>query len=105
MAARTLRGVIGVSFTSAPILRSASRIAFAMAAGGEIAPPSPMPFMPYSVCGVGGAHVRDPDRRNLRRTRQQVVRKGGGERLAVLVVRNFFVERIADALRDAPDDL
>src|SRR5438105_14511902 len=53
IAARTRRGVIGVSLTSAPILRSASRMALAIAAGGEIAPPSPMPFMPYSVCGVG----------------------------------------------------
>ncbi len=53
IAARTRRGVIGVSFTSAPTRLRASRTALAIAAGGATAPPSPMPFMPYSVCGVG----------------------------------------------------
>ena len=57
IAAITRRGVIGVPLTSvphaAPDAESAWRRALAMAAGGATAPPSPMPFMPYSVCGVG----------------------------------------------------
>src|SRR5262245_9385119 len=53
IAAMTRRGVIGVSFTSAPIEASASRTALAIAAGGAMAPPSPMPFTPYSVNAVG----------------------------------------------------
>ena len=53
MARRTRLGVIGVSLISTPIGFKASRMALAMAAGGEMAPPSPMPFMPYSVCSVG----------------------------------------------------
>src|SRR5271156_5214006 len=53
IAAITRRGVIGVSLTSAPIAERASRTALAIAAGGATAPPSPMPFIPYSVWGVG----------------------------------------------------
>jgi len=53
IAAITRRGVIGVSLTSAPMLASASRTALAIAAGGATAPPSPMPFMPYSVAAAG----------------------------------------------------
>src|SRR6516225_4654536 len=49
IAARTRLGVIGVSFTSAPIDASASRTAFAIAAGGPMAPPSPKPLTPNSV--------------------------------------------------------
>ena len=53
MAASTRGAVIGVSFTSAPIVARASRTAFAIAAGGATAPPSPIPFMPYSVAVAG----------------------------------------------------
>jgi hypothetical protein len=53
IAAMTRRGVIGVSLISAPRAARASRTALAIAAGGATAPPSPIPFMPYSVCGVG----------------------------------------------------
>src|SRR5215831_1490858 len=53
IAASTRRGVSGVSLTSAPNGASASRTALAIAAGGAMAPPSPIPLTPYSVCGVG----------------------------------------------------
>ena len=41
--------VIGVESTSTPKTPSASLIAFAIAAGGPIAPPSPIPFWPNRV--------------------------------------------------------
>ena len=53
MAARTRRAVIGVSKTAAPSGRSASFTALAMAAGGPIAPFSPMPLMPNIANGEG----------------------------------------------------
>src|SRR5205823_9083020 len=57
IAASTRAGVSGVSLTSAPpgapIAASASRTALAIAAGGATAPPSPIPFMPYSVAVAG----------------------------------------------------
>ena len=43
------RGVIGDSVISTPRRRSASLTALAIAAGGAIAPPSPMPFWPNRV--------------------------------------------------------
>ena len=51
--ASTRAGVSGVSLTSAPIAARASRTALAIAAGGATAPPSPIPFMPYSVAEAG----------------------------------------------------
>ena len=53
IAVNTRRGVIGVSATSTPDSRKASLTAFAIAAGGGIAPPSPSPFTPNSVNGEG----------------------------------------------------
>src|SRR5688572_251134 len=43
------RGVSGDSVISTPSGASASFTAFAIAAGGAIAPPSPMPFWPKRV--------------------------------------------------------
>src|SRR5262245_37460518 len=45
------RGVMGDSVISTPSGASASFTAFAIAAGGAIAPPSPMPFCPNRVWG------------------------------------------------------
>ena len=45
----SFRMVIGAESTSAPSHDSASLTAFAIAAGGPIAPPSPMPFWPNRV--------------------------------------------------------
>jgi len=48
--ALTMRcGVIGDTSNSAPSGRSASFTALAMAAGGAMAPPSPMPLTPNYV--------------------------------------------------------
>ena len=47
--ASTFSMVTGVESTSTPTVPSASLIAFAMAAGGPMAPPSPMPFWPNRV--------------------------------------------------------
>ena len=43
------RGVIGETSSSAPKPFSASLMALVMAAGGAMAPPSPMPFWPKRV--------------------------------------------------------
>src|SRR5262249_40044425 len=50
---RIPRGVIGDTSISTPSGRKASLTALAMAAGGAIAPPSPIPLTPNSVCGAG----------------------------------------------------
>src|SRR5207237_6643154 len=54
-------GLTGVSVTRTPQGSSASSIALAMAAGGEIAPPSPSPFTPSGFreggAKIGRAHV------------------------------------------------
>jgi hypothetical protein len=48
--ASTIRlGVTGLTQSSAPSGRSASLMALAIAAGGAIAPPSPMPLTPKRV--------------------------------------------------------
>src|SRR6185503_17886188 len=47
------RGVMGDSVISTPSAASASFTAFAIAAGGAMAPPSPMPFCPKRVYGDG----------------------------------------------------
>ena len=49
MAVKIRRGVIGESSNSAPNGRKASLTALAIAAGGAMAPPSPMPLTPNSV--------------------------------------------------------
>src|SRR5207248_840587 len=53
MGARTGDGRAGVSVSRTPGGASASSIALAIAAGGEIAPPSPGPFMPSGLRGDG----------------------------------------------------
>ena len=52
IACRMRRGVIGETSNSAPSGRNASLIALAIAAGGAMAPPSPMPLTPNSVYGA-----------------------------------------------------
>src|SRR5471030_1665465 len=51
-AANTREGLAGRSNTSAPRRASASLIAFTIAAGGPIAPLSPIPFWPKVVQGL-----------------------------------------------------
>src|SRR5690606_10037234 len=51
IASHTRRGVIGVWQIDTPKSCRASVTALAMAAGGAMAPPSPMPFMPSTVKG------------------------------------------------------
>ena len=53
IAARTRCGATGVSKTAAPSGRSASLTALTIAAGGPMAPFSPMPFMPKAENGDG----------------------------------------------------
>src|SRR5678816_3922284 len=49
IAASKRRGLTGLSVISTPMSFSASLIALTIAAGGAIAPPSPIPFWPNSV--------------------------------------------------------
>src|SRR5678815_1576922 len=61
MAVRIRRGVMGECSSSTPNRRRASFTALTMAAGGAIAPPSPMPLTPNSVYGasaVSYTHLR-----------------------------------------------
>ena len=51
------RGVIGDTSNSAPSGRSASLMALAIAAGGAMAPPSPIPFTPNSCIGRERLHM------------------------------------------------
>ena len=46
-------GLIGVALNSTPNSESASETAFAMAAGGATAPPSPTPLTPSGLSGDG----------------------------------------------------
>ena len=91
--------------TSAPSGASASLIALTIAAGGPIAPLSPMPFWPKVVQGLERLHVVEPHVGHLGRAGQQVVGEGRGQRLARVVVRHLLVERGADALRQAAQHL
>ena len=50
---RTAAGISGVRVILAPNGARASSTALAIAAGGEIAPPSPMPFTPSGLRGDG----------------------------------------------------
>ena len=51
--ASTTTGPRGVRVTVTPNGASASSTAFAIAAGGEMAPPSPTPLMPRGLRGDG----------------------------------------------------
>jgi len=55
MSARTRHGSAGVCVTRTPRGASASSMALAIAAGGEMAPPSPSPFMPSGLRGEGNS--------------------------------------------------
>src|SRR4051794_23177400 len=86
------------------MLRNASDTALAMAAGGAMAPPSPRPLTPYSVACAG-----------CTRCAMRTVGTSGAQGTMYspndvasgwpIVVRDFLVERGADALRDAALDL
>ena len=105
IAASSRRGVIGHLGHLDAESASASFTAFAIAAGGAIAPPSPMPFWPKSVSGDGVSMCSMRDRRHLGRARQHVVGKRRSERLPLRVERHLLVERGADALRGAAEHL
>ena len=49
-----------------------------------------MPFMPYSVCGVGGVQMADLDRRHFGSAGEQVVGQGAGKGLARIVIGYLF---------------
>jgi hypothetical protein len=55
IAAMTRHEVTGVSLTFGADRQSVSRTVLAIAAGGDAAPPLPIPFMAYSVAGSGCA--------------------------------------------------
>ena len=99
------RGVSGDSVISTPSGASASLTALAIAAGGAIAPPSPMPFWPNARVGRGRLHVIDAHRGHFGGAGQQVVGERRRQRLALRVERHLLVERGADALRRAAEHL
>ena len=69
-----------------------------------MAPPSPMPLMPIGY-GVKGFPCAAPYVGYFGRARDHVVEEGGRQRLAVLVIGDFLVQRGAESLRDAADHL
>ena len=81
-------------------------MAAATAAPTALAPPSPAPFNPSGLSGLG-ASSRDQhiDRRHFARGRHQIIGESHRQRLAALVVEELFEQRAADALREAADDL
>ena len=79
---------------------SASTTAFQKALIEPVVPDSPMPFAPRGLRGVRRHRVRGAERRELGRRRHRVVDKGGGERVAVVVVAHLLEQHLRDALRE-----
>ena len=104
-AARSHRGSVPASrrlADLAPSGRSASLTAFMTAAGGAMAPPSPMPLMPKRVCGDGVSMCSTRTSGTSVGARDHVVEEGRGQRLAVVVVGNLLVERGAEPCATPP---
>ena len=71
-----------------------------------IVPDSPQPLAPSGLVLHGAEFVeRDRDRRNVVGARQAIVLIARGQQLPFVVVGHAFVQRLADALRDAAVNL
>ena len=80
---------------------SASATAFAIAAGGAIAPPSPTPLMPWGVCGDGLFNMTDLHLRHVNGGWDKIIHQRPRQELAVLIVESVFVQGRADSLSHA----
>ena len=101
----SLCGMMGTWAMCTPNGVSASSTAEMIAAAAGMVPTSPTPFTPSGLSGEGVSLIERRQHRQLGRGRQQVVREGGGERLAAVVVAHPFEQRVADPVRDAAMDL
>ena len=103
-APRRDREVSGSSVSSTPSGRSASLTALTIAAGGPMAPPSPMPLAPnaYRATASPCARCGSPAPR-WRRAADS--RPGSTPAAGPRVERHLLVQRGADALRGAAVDL
>ena len=69
-------------------------------------PPSPTLLMPSGLSGLGASSVSSTSTAGISRSgRQQVIGEGDAQRLAALVVDEFLVQRAAEPLREAADQL
>ena len=84
---------------------SASLIALSTAAGAPMAPPSPSPLACVIGRSVERLQMQELDRRDLAARRRQKIGERRGEDVAGFVIDDLFQQRVADALRDAADDL
>ena len=98
IASTTRHGVIGDCINSTPSGRSASLTALAIAAGGAMAPPSPMPFSAELGVGRRRLHVIETGSGTSVGPGQQIVGERRRQRLARRVERHLLVQRGADAL-------
>ena len=73
-------------------------MALAMAAGGEMAPPSPEALDPERVARRRVLEVDGLDGRQFHGRRHQIVEKRAGQELALVVVDHLLEERPAHAL-------
>ncbi len=101
----TTDGPSGVRVTRTFQGASASSTALAMAAGGEMAPPSPMPLTPSGLRGDGYSRWTVSIGGQLHRGRHQVVHERPGQELRLLVVDHLLEQPAAHALRHAAVDL
>ena len=83
---------------------SAFSIAEMIAPAAGTQPDSPTPFTPSGLSGEGYSASFTSIAGHLGRARQQIVGKGGGDRLRLVVVAHPFEQRVADRVRDAADE-
>ena len=103
--ARNRRGVIGSSVT-APAMPIASSIAAAIAAPTALIPPSPAPFNPIGLSGLGASsEMMTLDRGNFPHRWHQIVGECDRQRLAAIVVEKLFQQRATQALGHATRQL
>ena len=101
IARQTLSDVSGMSIWVMPYSDSASITALTMQTRLPAQPASPQPLVPSGLDLGRRGMVADGHRRNVFRARQRIIHERAGDRLAALVVADFFHQRLADALRHA----
>ena len=101
-ASHTRIGVSGMSMIPVtPSGRSASSTALVTAGVAAIVPASPTPLTPSELTGDGVSVRSVSKRRQLGRGGQRVVDERAGDQLALLVVDDLLVQRLADRVGDA----
>ena len=105
IARHTRSGVAGISIWRTPNSASASTSAFATAGIAPTQPASPAPLTPSGLVLVGTGLALTSTAREVVGARHGVVHERAGDELAVAVEVDVLLQDLADALRDAADDL